>query len=160
MVTSAAQAGKCMAAYKEAKKLEKMVEGVYWVSEGDDFWKAFASWQPLKKITKNEIARVLKLEDTLYGEPAHYSVESYKDLYEMLRYEIESYDEDGSYEDLESAKKLKKLISYISKNYGKRARLVMHGSGDGSDYFGGYHMIVLIQENGCVLGLKAETVWT
>ncbi len=158
--STSASAGECYAAYKESKKLEKMVEGVYWTSEADDFWHGFASYKPIKEITKKEIARVLNLKDTIYGQPAFISMESSKELYNFIRYEIEVFDEGGAYEDEADARKFKKLINYIAKKYGNKTRLVMYGSGDGHDYFGGHHMMIFIMDNGCVLGLKAETVWT
>jgi len=79
--------------------------------------------------------------------------------YKFLRDEIASYDEDDTYQSTEQ-RKLKRLIATISKAYKKNVRLVRFGNGDFDSFFVGYHMIVLIKDDGCVLGLRAHTVWT
>lgn len=164
---SAAEAGVCKAAYLEAKALEKIVEEVYFVSEGDDTWHAFASWTTVKEVSESEIRRVLNLPKVLgpdhwnEGEPAHFSMsKDHSELYSFIRGEIEVYEDTDAYDDPEAAAKLKRLISRISKKFGKNARLFLYGAGDGDSFFSGDHMIVLIDHKGCVLGLKADTAWT
>ena len=165
LFTSAVQAGQCYEAQKQSKKLEAITEGVLFLSEGDSPWSAFSSLTPIAEITEKGIRKALNLKDTIYGEKAYFEMsKDHTALYSFIRSEIESLedyaDEEGDEEYLAGAKKLKKLISDISKKYGKDVRLVLYGAGDGDGYFGGDHMIVIIMKNGCVFGLKADTVWT
>lgn len=154
-----AHAGQCYNAFKEAKSLEKIVSDVYFISETDDKWAAFASWEPIKKINASEIRRVLNLGSTYESQAAYFSMGSANSLYNFLNNQIENFGPDG-YDEADSRKKLEKLKSTISKKYGKKVRLIMFGNGDGDSYFSGDHMIILIDDNGCVLGLKAMTAWT
>lgn len=159
MILNTAQAGQCYSAFKQAKELERVVSGVDFVSETDDSWKAFSSWVPVKKITEIEIRRVLKLGSKFNGEASYFEMDGQDELYTFLDNEIESYDVDG-YDDARSQRKLKRLKRIIKKNFGKNVRLIKFGEGNGDSFFSGDHMIILIDENGCVLGLKADTAWT
>lgn len=153
------QAGQCYQAFQASKKLEKIVQDVYFVSESDDTWTAFASWEPVKEISAEEIRRVLKLGEVPHWQETFFKMDGQSVAYKFIRDEIEAYNEEN-YNEPETQLKLKNLIKTISKKYGKNVRLVLHGNGDGDAYFVGYHMIVIIDSNGCVLGLKAYTVWT
>ena len=152
--------GQCYQAYKLSQKLEKMLEGVDYVSESDSAWTGFASWEPVKKINAKEIKRVLKLRDKIDGEVAYYKLEESKNVYKFLRNQIEAYEDEWSYNDPVAAAKLKKVIHFISKKFGKNVRFAMHGEGNEWSSFVGDRIIIMIMDDGCVLGLKAYTVWT
>ncbi|MGB0453110.1 MAG: hypothetical protein ACPGJV_05295 [Bacteriovoracaceae bacterium] len=152
-------AGQCYGAFKQAKELEKIVQDVYLVSEGDDTWEGFASWAPISEINEKEIRKALRLGETYEGQEAYFSMEGHAEVYDFLRNEIESYSPQY-YDDELAQEKLKNLMEAISQKYGKKVRLIMFGEGDGNAVFIGDHMIIMIDEMGCVLGLKALTVWT
>ena len=160
---NAANAGQCYRAYKESQKLENMLEGVDYTSETDDIWHGFASWVPVEEITESEIRRVLRLGDTFQGvtveDGVHFTMRGSERALQFLDWEIESFGPEN-YDDPEPAEKLAKLREYIVEKYGDDIRLIKFGEGDGDSYFYGYHMIVMIDKQGCVLGVKAITVWT
>ena len=154
----------CEQASKDAKELESIVSGVYHTSESDDFWTGFASSEPLKKITPEEMKRVIDLipmdsRDDYYV--ANFRMENHKEAYKFMDYEIDSlvhYAMDDEEDD--SPEKFHKLIDTIKEKYGENIRLIQYGDGDGDSHFVGDHMIIMIMENGCILGLKVFTVWT
>jgi hypothetical protein len=163
IIYSNAFAGACFEAYKEAKRLEKVVSGVYHTSETDDEWTGFASWEKVKDLTDSEIKRVLNLENDpeFDEEELLFRVESYTEAYRFMRNELENlefYAENKPNDD--SPAKFKRLIHEISKKYGANIRLVLNGGGDGDSIFIGDHIIVVIMPNGCLFGLKVLTVWT
>ena len=161
LFTAHAKAGQCYNAYKLSQELEKMVEDVYYISEADDTWHGFASWTPIKEVSAAELKRVLNLKDKIEGEPAFFSLsKDHTSAYNFLRWQIESLESDDEYEDTKNAAKMKKLIQAISKKFGKNVRMIEYGQGDGNNFFVGDDMIILIMDDGCVLGLKALRVWT
>ena len=48
----------------------------------------------------------------------------------------------------------------LKDKYGANTRFIRFGEGDGHAIFLGYTMIIAIDENGCVFGIKAYTAWT
>ena len=159
ILVNSAQAGQCYRAYKQAKKIEKMVEGVDYTTETDDHWYGFASWAPVADITEDEIRKALKLGNTYDGEESFFSMESAEKAYEFLDWEIEL-NTPENYDKPEQMAKLKNLKELLSNKYGSNIRLIMFGNGDGDGYFVGPHMIIMIDKQGCVLGIRAMTVWT
>ena len=159
ILVNSAQAGQCYRAYKQAKKIEKMVEGVDYTTETDDTWYGFASWAPVSGITEDKIRKALKLGDMFDGEESFFSMESAEKAYQFLDWEIELNNSEN-YDKPEQMAKLTSLKELLSREYGSNIRLIMFGNGDGDGYFVGHHMIVMLDKRGCVLGIRAMTVWT
>ena len=164
LISASVKATQCEEAKAQAKLLESMVSGVYYTSESDDFWTAFNSKEPVLAQTDEEIKRVLTAQiidpDGETYEPM-YRIENDIEAYKFMNYQIDSlvhYASDDPEDD--SPERFQKLIDTIKEKYGKDIRLIQYGDGDGDSFFIGYHAIIMVMDNGCVLGLKVFTVWT
>lgn len=152
-------AGQCKSAYKKAKELEQVVKGVYYITESDSTWDAFASWVPVKDETDKEIRKTLKLGALYEGRESFFSIRGASGAYSLIEQQIENFGPDV-YDEPESLEKFKKLLNILSEKYGDNIQFIQFGNGDGDAYFVGDQMILIIDESGCLFGLKAFTVWT
>lgn len=155
-----ARAMVCKGSMAEAKKLEKIVKDVYFISEADDQWTAFSSNSPVVEINESKIREVLNYTEAADEDDAFFYKDDYSRVYDFLRSEIQSLSYENDPEKTKEANKYRKLISTISKKYGKNVRFIEIGNGNGDSYFSGYYVILIIKDNGCILGLKAYVVQT
>ncbi len=156
---TSAHAFKCSS--EAALNLQASIQNVYYSSETDDTWHAFSSEEVASEISGEEIRRVLGLGDTFEGETSVFEMEESMAVYTLLEDQIEAYNDPYSYDDEASAIALRKLKDLLTQKYGDNVRLIKFGNGDESfNYFVGDYMITVIDENGCVFGIKAYIVWT
>ena len=120
--------------------------------------KGFVSWSKTRKLDQEKIRNLLRLGDTFHGEESFFQLSDAHGVYSFLEDQVENFSEDVWAEPA-SQEKLRSLIAYLKTNYGDKVRLIRFGQGN--DWvFWGYHMIVIQDENGCLFGIKRETVWT
>jgi hypothetical protein len=154
-----ANANECKLAFEQAKELESLVNGIDFITETEDTWHGFASIESVKNLSELEIRRVLNLGAIYDNQESFFHMDDSNKAYEFIQSEIEHLGPEYDREK-ESQDRFKKLLKTISAKYKGNIRLIQFGNGDLYSWFVGYHMIVLIDESGCILGLKALTVWT
>ena len=153
-----ALAGVCYGAYLESQKLQELVKDVYLVTETDDNWTGFASWSKVTEINEEQIREVLRLGDVYDGEPSYFMMDGAEKAYEFLETQA-SYFGPDIYDEPEAQKQLLALIEVLKEQYGDNIRYAEFGRGD-DIVFIGEQMILIVEDSGCVLGLKAFSVWT